>query len=131
MKVFNTIFNSSLDASKNNRFCIHCHIRLEPSQRDKYIYTCPQCGVTANIYNTEPAEKLVTTFPTSDPNRSPSSQKFVHQPDKDRISRSTYFIKKNMSKRSETEDNDPYLKILKMNNKIKLTNVEYYDPTED
>jgi hypothetical protein len=130
----NTIFNTGLTATKDNRYCTACHIKLvnNPTNRpqDKYIYMCPQCGVTLNIYNTEPKERLITTFPTTDPTRGFNSNKLVHQSDRDRLSRSQYFIQKNMMKRSEIEDDDPYLKILKQNNKIRITSIDYNDPTE-
>src|SRR5687767_15147078 len=99
----NTIFNVGLTSTKDNRYCIHCHIKLvnNPYNRphDKYIYACPQCGVTVNVYNTEPKEKLVTTFPTRSPTGESTAKKFIHQNTKDNMSRSQYFIQKNLAKK--------------------------------
>jgi hypothetical protein len=138
-KVVNTIFNTSLfGTTKNSRYCITCHVRLEPSKTDKYIYSCPSCGVgPVNIFNTEPSEKLRTTFPSVDPERptgaSTTIKKFIHQPEKDRISRSKYFIRKNIMEKNKISDNeDPHLKILMQNSKIRITNFDYnIPPTND
>jgi hypothetical protein len=128
----NSILNSGLTSSKDNRYCQHCHIKLvNKDQLQKYIYVCPQCNVTYNIYNTEPKERLIANFPTMDPTRGPNtSSRMIHQGAKDSVSRSNYFINKNLQKKSEVEDADPYLKILKSNNKIRITNIDYNDPTE-
>jgi hypothetical protein len=95
------------------------------------IYTCPTCNCSVNIHNTEPAEKLVTTFPTLNHTSSTGNSKHIYQADKERLTRSQYFIQKTLSKKSEIEDQDPYLAILKKNNKITITNIDYNDPTED
>jgi|SRR5215212_9292294 len=131
-KKVNTIFNSGLTSTRDNRFCIHCHIKLVSFNNERYVYKCPQCGVVTNIHNTEPSERLVTTFPTADPSRSDTtSGKKIMQNPKERMTRSQYFIAKNLSKKNESEDNDPYLKdFLRKNNKITITSLEYYDPYE-
>jgi hypothetical protein len=60
-----------------------------------------------------------------------NNSKKVTQPDNQRLSRSKYFIQKRLEEKSKTEGiEDPYLAILKNNNKIKITNVDYNDPTE-
>src|SRR5215218_11400829 len=93
-KKANTIFNTGLTSTKDNRYCIHCHIKLVNHNNEKYVYKCPQCGVISNIHNTEPKEKLVTTFPTTEATRGGSTiKKFIHQADKERLSRSQYYIK--------------------------------------
>jgi hypothetical protein len=137
----NTILNSGLNSSFNDRYCRHCHMKLVHNPRnspyDRYTYSCPQCncggggGGLVNIHNTEPAEKLVTTFPTHNTTTSQQIGRLVTQPENQRVSRSKYFINKNIQKKNEIENEDPYLAILKRNNKITITNVEYYEPNEE
>jgi hypothetical protein len=136
-KPFNDFLATNLDATINDRYCQKCHIKLVHNPRntpyDRYIYSCPQCNVTNNIHNTEPSEKLVTMFPTTHNAQSfiSNNSKKVTQPDNQRLSRSKYFIQKRLEEKSKTEGiEDPYLAILKNNNKIKITNVDYNDPTE-
>src|SRR5687768_4831997 len=127
----NTVLNSGLTASYKNRFCIHCNIKLvnNPYGKpdDKYVYKCPQCGVITNIYNTQPQEKIITTFPTADPTTANTAHKHILQATKDGMSRSQYFIAKNLAKRNENagEEHDPHLRLLKQNNKIRITNIDY------
>jgi hypothetical protein len=54
-----------------------------------------------------------------------NNKKSITQPDNQRLSRSQYFIQKNMQKKNEIENQDPHLAILKKNNKITITNVDY------
>lgn len=131
----NSILNTGLDATLNDRYCTHCHIKLIHNPRnspyDKYLYTCPRCNCgNVNIHNTEPSEKLVVTFPTLDPTSLQNRTKNVLQADSQRLSRSQYFIQKNVQERNKLEIQDPYLAILKKNNKITITNIDYSDPTE-
>jgi hypothetical protein len=54
------------------------------------------------------------------------------QSDDQRLTRSKYFIQKRLKERSKTEGiEDPYLAMLKNNNKIRITNLEYYDVEDD
>ena len=134
-KRFNDFLASNIDTTINERYCQRCHLRLVHNPRnspyDRYLYSCPQCNCTASIHNTEPPEKLVTMFPTHNASSATDKTKLVVQPDDQRLSRSQYFIKKNVQKKSEYEDNDPYLAILKKNNKITITNIEYFSPTAE
>jgi hypothetical protein len=124
-----------------NRFCQHCHVKLinNPDQKigEKYVFKCPQCGVTYyNLANTEPQQKLVTAFPTVDINRADYNErpKNIMQNVKDRLSRSEYFILKNLQDKaaeSNGEGKDPQLKFLRQNNKIRITNVDYYSYDDD
>jgi hypothetical protein len=137
-KHFNDFLATNLDATLADRYCTHCHLKLVHNPRnnpsDRYIYSCPSCNCTVNIHNTEPSEKIVTTFPTQQRaanmvggNRS----KLIVQSDDQRLSRSKYFIQKRIQEKAKTEGiEDPYLAILKRNNMIKITNVEYNDPIE-
>lgn len=137
-KPFNDFLATNIDATLNDRYCTRCHLKLVHNPRnspyDRYIYSCPQCNCTSNIHQTEPGEKLVATFPThnavSSMNNSSNRKQSITQPENQRLSRSQYFIHKNLKKKSEIEDQDPYLAILKKNNKITITNVDYYDATE-
>jgi hypothetical protein len=131
-KPFNDFLATNLDATINDRYCQRCHLKMVHNPRntpyDRYIYSCPQCNCTANIHNTEPSEKLVTMFPTHNAITGISggnNKKSVTQPDNQRLSRSQYFIQKNMQKKNEIENQDPHLAILKKNNKITITNVDY------
>jgi len=138
-KRFNDFLATNLDATINDRYCQKCHLRMVHNPRnipaDRYIYSCPQCNCTANIHNTEPQEKIVTMFPTHnalDSTTSSSSKKLVTQPEDQRLSRSQFFIQQNIiKKKNETEIDDPYLEILKKNNKIRITNVDYSSPAEE
>jgi hypothetical protein len=139
-KRFNDFLATNLDATLTDRYCTKCHLKLIHNPRnkpvDRYIYSCPQCNCTVNIHNTEPSEKIVTTFPTQQHvanmvggggNRS----KLIVQPDDQRLSRSKYFIQKRLEEKSKAEGiEDPYLAILKRNNQIKITNVEYFSPED-
>ncbi len=139
-KHFNDFLATNLDATLTDRYCTHCHLKLVHNPRnnpaDRYIYSCPQCNCTVNIHNTEPSEKIVTTFPTQQRAANMVSgggnrSKLIVQPDDQRLSRSKYFIQKRLEEKSKAEGiEDPYLAILKRNNQIKITNVEYLDPTE-
>jgi hypothetical protein len=135
-KRFNDILTTNLDSTINDRYCRTCHLKLvnNPQNRinDKYVYVCPRCNCGAiNIHNTEPGERILPVFPTHN-SSSPSSKKLITQPENQRLSRSNYFINKNIQKRNEIiVDDDPYLMMLKQNNKIKITNVEYNEPFED
>jgi hypothetical protein len=135
-KPFNDFLATNLDATINDRYCQRCHLKMVHNPRntpyDRYMYSCPACNCTANIHNTEPSEKLVTMFPTHNAQSFISSNKKVTQPDNQRLSRSKYFIQKRAEEKSKSEGiEDPYLKILKQNNKIKITNVDYNDPIEE
>jgi hypothetical protein len=137
-KPFNDFLATNLDATINDRYCQRCHLKMVHNPRntpyDRYIYSCPQCNCTANIHNTEPSEKLVTMFPTHNAitGISGGNKKSVIQPDSQRLSRSQYFIQKNMQKKNEIEgNNDPYLNMLKQNNRIKITSIDYYDSSTE
>ena len=133
-KRFNDFLASNIDSTINDRYCQRCHLRMVHNPRnspyDKYLYSCPACNCTANIHNTEPEEKLVTMFPTHNTS-SAMDKRLVIQADEQRLSRSKYFIQKNMQKKAEVEDNDPYLAILKKNNKITITNIDYFSPVDE
>ena len=132
-KRFNDFLATSLESNLENRFCSHCHVRLvhnpRNSQYDRYLYSCPKCNCTANIHQTEPEERIMVQFPTHNA-QSSSDKRLITQSDDQRLSRSQYFIQKNLSKRNEVENNDPYLAMLKQNNKITITNIDYADPIE-
>ena len=135
-KHFNDFLATNLDATLTDRYCTKCHLKLVHNPRnnpaDRYIYSCPQCNCTVNIHNTEPSEKIVTTFPTQQRSAASSKgSKLIVQPDDQRLSRSKYFIQKRLEEKNKTEGiEDPYLAVLKRNNQITITNVEYNDPTE-
>lgn len=133
-KRFNDFLATNLDATINDRYCRACHVRLVHNPRNvpynRYIYSCPQCNCTVNIHNTEPSEKIVTTFPTHNAISGISNntnKRPVIQPDNQLLGRSEYFIQQNLKKKSEIQDQDPYLAILKKNNKIRITSVDYND----
>ena len=136
-KHFNDFLATNLDATLTDRYCTKCHLKLVHNPRnnpaDRYIYSCPSCNCTTNIHNTEPSEKIVTTFPTQQRANmvSGNRSKLIAQPDDQRLSRSRYFIQKRIQEKSKAEGiEDPYLAILKRNNMIKITNVDYNDPIE-
>jgi hypothetical protein len=134
-KPFNDFLATNLDATINDRYCTHCHLKMVHNPRntpyDRYIYSCPRCNCTTNIHNTEPSEKLVTMFPTHNAFNSLANKKQVTQPDNQRLSRSKYFINKRIEEKNKIEIQDPYLAILKQNNKIRITNVDYSEPIEE
>jgi hypothetical protein len=135
-KPFNDFLATNLDATINDRYCTHCHLKMVHNPRntpyDRYMYSCPRCNCTANIHNTEPQEKLIATFPTHNAFSVTSNRgKQVTQPDNQRLSRSKYFINKRIEEKNKVEIQDPYLAMLKNNNKIKITNVDYSEPTEE
>lgn len=134
-KRFNDFLATNLDATINDRYCQRCHLKMVHNPRnspyDRYLYSCPQCNCTADIHNTEPTEKLMVTFPTHNITSGGIDKKLVTQPDSQRLSRSQYFIQKNLQKKNEIENEDPYLAILKRNNKIKITNIDYNDPNDE
>jgi len=136
-KRFNDFLATNLDATINERYCQKCHLRMVHNPRnipaDRYIYSCPQCNCTANIHNTEPSEKIVTMFPTHNAlgTTATTNKKLVTQPEDQRLSRSQFFIQQNIKKKNEIEIDDPYLAILKKNNRILITNIDYNDPTTD
>lgn len=133
-KRFNDFLATNLDATINDRYCQRCHLKMVHNPRnspyDRYLYSCPSCNCTANIHNTEPTEKLVTTFPTHNITTG-VGKKLVTQPDSQRVSRSQYFIQQRAQKKNEIENEDPYLAILKRNNKIRITNIDYNDPNDE
>jgi hypothetical protein len=122
-----------------NRFCTHCHVKLinNPYQKigEKYVFKCPQCGVISyNLGNTEPQQRLVTAFPTVDITRADYNEKpkNIMQNVKDRLSRSEYFILKNLQEKAQSNgEKDPQLRFLRQNNKIRITNVDYYSYDDD
>lgn len=131
----NEFFNTGLDATLEDRYCRHCHIKLvhNPKNRihDKYIYSCPRCNCTTNVHDTEPNEKIRLTFPSSNPEtRTSNKPSTVIQAPKERLSRSEYFIQKTTNEKHELEDNDPYLALLKRTN-LKITNIDYRDPNDE
>ena len=134
-KETNEIFSTSLTSTQNSRYCQSCNLKLLHKfidyPKQKYIYSCPRCNVTSNIYNTEPQERLMTTFPTTNATTSTSKKKYMFQSENDRLSRSQYFYKKNIEqKNKQVEDEDPFMKILRQNNQITITNVDYVDPND-
>ena len=55
----------------------------------------------------------------------------MFQSDNDRLTRSQYFYKKNIEqKNKQVENEDPYLAMLRKNNQITLTSVEYNDASD-
>jgi hypothetical protein len=122
-----------------NRFCTHCHVKLinNPFNKigEKYVFKCPQCGVISyNLGNTEPQQRLVTSFPTVDITRADYNEKpkNIMQNVKDRLSRSEYFILKNLQEKAQSNgEKDPQLRFLRQNNKIRITNVDYYSYDDD
>lgn len=134
MKNSNTIFGSGLDSSINNRFCIHCHIKLVHHNNERYLYKCPQCGVVAGIASTEPTERLTTTFPSSNPQGTQTvpeiNKRFIYQSDKERLPRNKYYQIERAHEKNKTELQDPYLRELRKRQDMTITSVEYFDPTE-
>lgn len=136
-KHFNDFLATNLDATLTDRYCTKCHLKLVHNPRnnpaDRYTYSCPSCNCTVNIHNTEPSEKIVTTFPTQQRAATSSKgSKLIAQPEDQRLSRSKYFIQKRLQEKSKTEGiEDPTLAILMRNNMIKITNVEYYSVDEE
>ena len=132
---FNDFLATNLDATIENRYCQRCHLKMVHNPRnspyDRYLYSCPACNCTADIHNTEPTEKLVTTFPTHNTTTGGIGKKLIIQPDSQRLSRSQYFIQQRAQKKNEVENEDPYLAILKKNNKIIITNIDYNDPNDE
>ena|SRR5215211_4726444 len=133
-KRFNDFLATNLDATINDRYCQKCHLKMVHNPRnipqDRYIYSCPRCNVTSNIHQTEPEEKIMVQFPTHNAQSTTTNKKLITQSDSERLPRSTYFINKNIEKKNEIEVDDPYLAILKRRNDLRITNVEYYEPTE-
>jgi predicted RNA-binding Zn-ribbon protein involved in translation (DUF1610 family) len=135
----NTINSIVKPIDVKNRFCTHCHVKLinNPFNKigEKYVFKCPQCGVISyNLANTEPQQQLTTTFPTVDITRADYNDKpkNIMQNVKDRLSRSEYFILKNLQDKAHTNgENDPQLKFLKQNNKIRITSVDYYSRDDE
>lgn len=111
-----------------SRYCISCHVRLvqNPTNTpfDKDIYQCPNCGVRFGIKETEPSEKLRTTFAGISAN---PDNKYVYQSTIESMSRKDYFIaKRAVDRRTEEGIKDPYLQQLRKKQGIKITNVEYH-----
>ena len=110
-KRFNDFLATNLDATINDRYCQRCHLKMVHNPRnspyDRYLYSCPQCNCTADIHNTEPTEKLVTTFPTHNTTTG-IGKKLIVQPDSQRLSRSQYFIQQRAQKKNETELDGKY-----------------------
>lgn len=162
MKDTNTIFNSTLDSTINNRYCPHCNVQLIHNPKNdpnfKYIYSCPRCNVsTINIHQTQPGERLATTFPSSSSSSSSTSHvnnsnnnnsnesstattaSPIYQNTKDRLPRYQLFAMERAQERNNEgagagtgELNDPYTKQLMMqNNRIKITNIDYYSSYYD
>lgn len=133
-KRFNDFLATNIDSTINDRYCRTCNVRLVHNPRnspyDKYLYSCPICNCTSNIHSTAPGEKLMATFPTHNI-QSATDKKLIVQSDQDRLSRSKYFINKRLQEKNEIENQDPYLAILKKNNKITITNIEYFSPTAE
>lgn len=120
----NVIANAGVDP--NNRYCRYCNVKLVLSRTEKGVYICPVCNVANKIGGTKPQERLVTTFASFDPNTSPE-KKLVYQGSEERLSRSQYFVNKQLKeKNKELEQQDPFLKMLMQKNDIKITSTEYY-----
>ena len=133
---FNDILATNLDSTIENRYCQHCHLKLvhNPQNRtsDKYLYHCPRCNCgPVNIHQTQPEEKIIVQFPTHNA-QSFTNKKLIAQPESQRLSRSTYFINKNIQKKNEIENTDPYLQnFLKKSNQLTITSIDYWDPNEE
>lgn len=108
-----------------NRFCVHCHIKLIQDSKEPDLYKCPRCNVAIGLRATEPGIKIRTTFPTFDP-FAPHSRKHIVQHKDESLPRSELYIRKRLAEKNKEEDNDPYLKILKSRGDLHITNVEYY-----
>ena len=136
-KRFNDILTTNLDSTIDNRYCKTCHLKLvhNPQNRisDKYLFVCPVCNCgPVNIHQTQPEEKIVVTFPTHNAHQSYTNKKLVTQPESQRLSRSQYFINKNIQKKNEIENTDPYLQnFLKKSNQLTITSVDYNEPIDD
>ena len=119
----NNIITSPKDLE--NRYCTVCHVKLEQDQKEAELYRCPRCNVAIGLRSTEPGIKVRTTFPAFDP-FAPHSRKHIVQAQKETLPRSEQFVRKRLVEKNKEEDNDPYLQMLKQNNQIRITNVEYY-----
>ena len=106
-----------------NRFCRICNLGLV--MKEPNVYSCPRCNVSTLLTNTQPDVKIRTNFPVYDPTQEVNKHHVI-QSENQKLSRSEYFIQKNMNKRNEEESNDPHLKFLKQRNDIRITNVEIY-----
>ena len=129
-KKFNVVFDSQLKGQQNSRYCIHCHIQLinnpDNTPFDKDIWKCVQCGVRYGIKETEPGEKLRTTFPSFLENQ---QSKHIFQSANESMSRSKYFVKKRAEeKNAEQNNNDPYLKYMRYRSNIQIRDIDYMDP---
>lgn len=126
-KKFNAIVDTGL--YNKDKYCIHCHVLLiqNPTNTpfDKNIFLCPSCNVRFGIKETEPGEKLTTTFSgVSDT----INNKHVYQSTIDSMSRSEYFVAKRAVERKTNDEGlkDPYLQHLRKKQGLKITNVDYY-----
>jgi len=118
----NNIVNSTLENS--DRFCTKCHTKLVNYNNEKYVYKCPTCGVVFGISNTEPTERLTTTFPSGEQNN--PNKKFVYQGTEQRLPRNVAFQVKRAQEKNKAEYQDPYLKMLRQRSDITITSTEYY-----
>ena len=131
-KKFNAIVDTGL--YNKNKYCIHCHVKLiqNPTNTpfDKNIFLCPSCNVRFGIKETEPEEKLTTTFFGVSDNS--IDNKHVYQSTTDSLPRSEYFVAKRAVERKTDEGiKDPYLQQLRKKQGIKITNIDYYAKDND
>ena len=125
MKDRNIIFNSTLENSE--RFCVHCHVKLVNHNNERYLFKCPSCGVTTSLVNSEPGERLTTTFPTQTDNIPVEiNKRFVYQGSEQRLPRNISFQIKRAQEKNRAEYQDPYLKMLRQRSDITITSTEYY-----
>jgi predicted RNA-binding Zn-ribbon protein involved in translation (DUF1610 family) len=111
-----------------NRYCTHCYVQLIHDEINN-IFKCPRCNVSTILANTSPDTKIRTTFPTHD-HTSPNRQHIIQSNDES-LPRSERYIRKRLADKNKEEDHDPYLQMLKQNNQIRITNVEYYSWDDD
>ena len=127
MKDRNIIFESTLENSE--RFCTACHMKLVNHNNERYLFKCPQCGVLTSIQNTEPGERLQTTFPSQSTTNQQTNNK-IYQGTKDRLPRNQYFQMQRAYEKNKVEFNDPFGQLLKRRTDITITDIDYYEPNE-
>jgi hypothetical protein len=125
-KKVNIVVDTSIDTSR--RYCIVCHILLvnnpDNTPFDKDICFCPSCGVRYGLKDTEPEERLKTTFPSF---MESLNTRYVYQSSKESLPRSEYFVQKRAEEKNRIEVNDPYLKYIRAKN-IQIRDIDYYSP---
>ena len=117
----NVIFNSGLE--DRDRFCTHCHSQLVNHTDNKLLFKCPTCGVISSIQNTEPGDSIEPNFPAQ---QGYEQKQYVYQSTEQRLPRNVYY---QLQRLEEKSVNDPYFRYLKDRSDLKITNIDYYEPT--